>query len=94
MNKLFHFCFDNWLRPILFCTVAFVLYLLMIFLDHFSMAIYCFILFAIGFAGTFGSAVYQFSKGRWKEGILTLLILVATIIAGIIGMSIFFVDKR
>lgn len=94
MNKLIHFCFDNWLRPILFCAVAFVLYLLTIYLGYNRVAIVCFILFAIGFATTFGSAIYQFFNGRWKEGLFTLLILVGTIIAGIIGVSIFFIDKR
>ena len=94
MNKLIHFCFDNWLRPILFCAVAFVLYLGTIYLGYNSIAIFFFILFAIGFAGTFGSAIYQFFNGKWKEGLLTLLILVVTIIAGVVGVSVFFIDKR
>ena len=78
----------------MFCAAAFVAYLATIYLGHNSIAMFFFVLFAIGFAGTFGSAIYQFFNGKWKEGLFTLLILVATIIIGVIGVSIFFIDKR
>ena len=78
----------------MFCAVTFLLYLMMIFCRSYNTAIVCFVLFAIGFVGTFGSAVYQFSKGRWKEGVLTLLLLAGTIIVGMISVMAFFVDKR
>lgn len=94
MNKVIHLCFDNWLRPILFCAIAFLLYLGTIYMGYNTVATFCFILFAIGFAGAFGSAIYQFFNGRWKEGLLTLLILVGTIIGGVMAVLIFFIDKR
>lgn len=92
MNQFFVYCFDKWLRPILFLVCSLLLVISNRFFDNqlFWLSI---TLFLIGLVGMLISTIYQLVKRRWWKGILSAIILIGTIVSLVIYvLTMFFIE--
>jgi hypothetical protein len=80
MKKILNYCFDIWLRPIIFFVLTIGIFIVSEIINQSIIQNICFLLLGIGLLGLIISTFYQFINKRWIKGILTILIFVATII--------------
>lgn len=90
-GKAFSYSFDKWWRPILFFSATAAIFLLSWLSKNIIFENISFILLGFGLLGLLASAIYQFGRRHWLEGIVTLLVFGGTIAAFIIYAVLSFV---
>ena len=93
MNKIFTYCFEKWLNPILFWGITLVLIIISEFVKQNIFDKISYILLSLSMFGLVVSAIYQLLKKRWIKGIITGLVFGGTIFAFLIYVVFsFFID--
>lgn len=81
MNKIVHYCFGKWLRPVAFLGLTFLLLGISIIIGKAQLVDYSAILLLIGLLILLISFVYQLIKRKWLNALLTALIFAIGLVA-------------
>ncbi len=93
MTKIFTYCFDKWWRPLLFWAFAVTLFIAGELTQNSSFGNISYMLLGISLLVLIVSIIYQLSKKRWFNAILTGLVFGGTIGLYILyGLLLFFIE--